>query len=79
MQNLMQELAEACDYCCIYSMLQANKKVRTGLLAEHLGVHRTTIQFWRRRMMLQKCVPCLNCLEGLFLRRPLPRFDPDAD
>lgn len=34
-------------YCCPWAFFEANRKVRTGLLAARLGVHEGTIREWR--------------------------------
>lgn len=76
-RDLMLQLAHAAGYCCIYAMLMANRKVRSGLLSEALGIHIRTLQKWKALLRTQRMGPCPSCRRP-DLDRPLPAFDVDA-
>lgn len=60
-RTLVEDLAKAQRYCCIYNMLENNKEISTARLADHLGVSRTTVLHHRRRLASGELTKCYNC------------------
>lgn len=66
-KTIFYDTAVAAGYCCAKKMLEANEKVRTGLLAKKLGFHVRTIQLWRRALkdsQLRSCERCPHVGQG---------------
>jgi hypothetical protein len=74
-KDLVPQLAKAAGYCCVYSLLFANRKTRTALLAARLGIEPRTLKYWRRALLLRKITRCPRCprLQDLYIPLGPPR------
>lgn len=61
-------LASVQNYCCAHEFLSDKKKVRTGLLAKELGIHRTTVIKYRRMLREGKFPRCSQCSKLVLVR-----------
>lgn len=74
MSCLMDRLALASGYCCIFDLLRHNRCFPTRELANRLGVHRNTVLYWERKYLNAQLAPCESCPPTLSEgRRPLVR------
>ena len=48
--NLITELTESMGYCCPYAFFLAHKGVRTQVIADKLGISKSTVRNWRINM-----------------------------
>lgn len=60
-KTIFYDTAVAAGYCCARKMLEANEKVRTGLLAKKLGFNVRTVQLWREAFKAGSLRPCEHC------------------
>lgn len=60
------DLIRQANWCCPWAFLQANRKVRTGLVAARLGVSESTVQDWRGYLARGqiKCEDCKECFKA---------------
>lgn len=63
-KTIFYELVQACGYCCPFEFFSLNSKVRTGLLAQILGLEPRTVRYWRAAFKAQNLRPCRHCQVG---------------
>ena len=63
------DLIRAAGWCCPYAFLEANRKVRTGLVAARLGVSESTVIEWRRYHAQKARVAVCQDTKSCFLAR----------
>lgn len=59
MKCLMKTLiVDELDFCCIWNFMRETKSLSARKIAQALGVHPTTVQYWREKFIRREIKPC---------------------